>query len=259
MGLAERDADRLQQLTLAERLEQALHRSLPQQAGPVSPVAAGSHEDDGDRLPAPGQLLRQLDPRLTRHGDVQDQAGDRVRDARGQEVPGRCERRRGETALPEQLRQGLPHRQIIVHNHHERTAGHGTSHAPGLDHTSEFIFYWHALRGSRGSRVCQCRPTVDDTFVSVGSAEGRAAPAPNLRVANASRRSRPTGGDSGEAPLWLAQAGPATANGRTNQPPATLLTVSPSKPARKTDRLPGHWCSSSDASADEYARPRPAR
>src|SRR4051794_37489139 len=67
-------AERREQRRFAERLEQAVHRPLLEQAGAHGVVRLPGDEHYGHCLTATHELALELGPRHARHGDVEDQA-----------------------------------------------------------------------------------------------------------------------------------------------------------------------------------------
>src|SRR5712671_2956220 len=66
--------ERVKQGRLAERLEQAVHGTLLEQAWTDGFVFVSGDEHDRNLLPAMLQFLLQIAPVHARHGDVEDQA-----------------------------------------------------------------------------------------------------------------------------------------------------------------------------------------
>src|SRR5262249_34722020 len=118
--------ERLQQRRLAERLEQARHGPLGEQAGPVGLIAVRGDEDDRNRVSAPRQFLLELESGHARHGDVEEETLGLAK-TRGHEE-GFCRRKRldRKAALPQQVGERLAHGLVVIDDRHQDTvAPHG--------------------------------------------------------------------------------------------------------------------------------------
>src|SRR5574341_1384392 len=110
-GCPERDMQRLLESAFAERFEQTLH-SGREDSLPRFPVSR--NEDDWDVLAALPQLQLQIRSAHPWHRDVEQETLNLIDDIGPQELLGRRKRARGEAELPQQVRDGLAHRLVIV-------------------------------------------------------------------------------------------------------------------------------------------------
>src|SRR5216683_3296772 len=93
----------LKQSSVAEWLEQALHRPLFEHSWTNSLISVGGNEDDRNVLPAKLQFPLQIRSGHARHGDVEDQTSG-LADAIGREELFRRRERAGSKAeLPQQV------------------------------------------------------------------------------------------------------------------------------------------------------------
>src|SRR5262249_46922479 len=106
---SERGIDGVQQSRLAERLRETLDRPRLERAGTDGFVSESGDEDDRNLLPAPRELLLEIEPRHAGHRDVEDQTSGLLDGARRQELFCRGEGLGRKAARPQQVGQRLAH------------------------------------------------------------------------------------------------------------------------------------------------------
>src|SRR5208282_3432054 len=111
--------ERLKQSRIAERLEQALHGALFEQAWTDGLISVSGDEDDWNLLPAKRQFPLEIGSGHARHGDVEDQTTG-LADAIGREELFRRRERLDRIAeLPQQVGQRLAHGLVVIDDRHE--------------------------------------------------------------------------------------------------------------------------------------------
>ena len=97
------------QSRVAEWLEQALYRSLCEQAWANRLVLVSGDEDDRNILPAKRKLILELGSGHAGHGDVENQTLGQAKEIGSEELFGRGEDLDRKSHLPQQVGQRLAH------------------------------------------------------------------------------------------------------------------------------------------------------
>ena len=101
--------ERLTQSRVAERLEQALHGTLFEQAWTDGLISVSGDEDDRNLFPAKRQFPLEIGSGHARHGDVEDEAPGLAEAIGREERFRRRERLDRKAELPEQVGKRLAH------------------------------------------------------------------------------------------------------------------------------------------------------
>jgi hypothetical protein len=120
----QRLADRLEQISIVERLRQKMHRAGSHRLNRHRYIAVTSNEDDRRAPAARDQFSLDIQPASIRKLDVQDEAGRRSGILVVQEIPRRPECLEVEAGNAEKTAESLDDRGIIIEQVHYRRGPH---------------------------------------------------------------------------------------------------------------------------------------